>query len=797
MTQIGSLPYVAPPAIAAVIGLAIIAVVMKWAPPSPSRRPFILMVTGLVAWGATIFGMRINTDIATALIWDQLAAPAIVVMFLGFYHFSLVYTKTSGQRHALAVGYALVVVFLMSTPTGLIVKGLRVEDYGYAPISGVLAIPAVITSVMLLFAGVRTLVRRYRMTSSYEERNRLLYLIAGASLSALGSVLDIVTNLPPVGIWTNILFCGISAVALLGYRLLDIPEVARHTITYLVLGVMVALPYAAVLLALQTLVGDRLQTTWGYAASILILAILLRPLYGAAQNLVDRLFFRDRYDALRALEQFAHDAHSVVDLHLLSSKLTSLVTEALHATSTCLFLPAENERVFELFHYDGPGEPPEHRTLAANSALIRWLREHPQLLYLRNLDIEPRLQSLSLKERSLLEALNARILVPITSRTGQISGLLVLGEKQSHGDYSAQDGQFVQTIGRQLALSLENARLFSDSRRVRADLEGWLDGMSDHVVIIGPDRRIRFMNRSAKDNLGTSIGAPCWTMYGSGKLCAECDAAAAWRDRKGSARFSRTIRNRQYDVVAAPLRDPGGELSLISVSRDVTERYQFEERLRRSEDELRQLAAHIESVREEERTGIARELHDELGQSLTALKMDISWISRHLCDGRPDITAKLSSMISLTEFTIETVQRISSELRPGILDDLGLSSAIEWLAIGFQERSGIACNVDLDEELEMSGNPATVLFRICQESLTNAARHSEAQRITITLRKVDTSAVLTVSDNGRGITEAEISRSDSLGIIGMRERVRALGGHIEISGAQGKGTSVRVSLPLM
>ena len=152
MTQIGSLLYVTPPAIAAVIGLAIIAVVMKWAPPSPSRRPFILMVAGLVAWGVTIFGMRISTDIAVALIWDQWAAPSIVVLFLGFYHFSLEYTNTSGQRRALAIGYALLVVFLIITPAGLIVKGLRVEDYGYAPISGVLAMPAVATSVVLLLA---------------------------------------------------------------------------------------------------------------------------------------------------------------------------------------------------------------------------------------------------------------------------------------------------------------------------------------------------------------------------------------------------------------------------------------------------------------------------------------------------------------------------------------------------------------------------------------------------------------------------------------------------------------------
>ena len=796
MTQIGSLSYISPPAIAVVIGLAIIAIVMKWAPPSPSRRPFILMVSGLVLWGATIFGMRISTDIAVALAWDQWAAPAIIVIFLGFYHFSLEYTNTSGQRRALAVAYAMVVIFAAGTPWGLLIQGLRVEDYGYAPISGVLAVPAMAASLVLLLAGVQTFVRRYRISTSYEERNRLMYLIAGASFPLIGTILDIVTNLPPVGIWTSILFCGITSFALLKHQLLDIPEVARHTITYLVLGVMVALPYAGVLLALQALVGNRLQSTWGYVFSILILAILLRPLYGAAQSVVDRLFFRDRYDALRALEQFAHDAHSIIDLHVLSSKLTGLVTQALHATSTCLFLPSENERVFELLHCDGPYEPPEPCSLDSNSALTRWLSEHPQILSLRNLDFEPRLQGLSLKERQLLEAFDASLLIPIMSRSGQISGLLVLGQKRSHGDYSAQDRNFLQTIGRQLAIALENARLFSDATRVRADLEGWLGGMSDHVVIIGPDNTIRFMNRSAQESLGTSIGDPCWSMYGMEEHCFPCEAEETWSHGEGSVRFSRTIKNREYEVVAAPLRDPGGEVSLICVFRDVTERLRIEERLRRSEDELRHLAAHIESVREDERTGIARELHDELGQSLTALKMDLSWISRHQQNDRPDITEKLSAMISLTESTVKTVQRISSELRPGILDDLGLSSAIEWFTTGFQERSGIVCVVELDEELELSDNQSTVLFRICQESLTNAARHSEATRITVSLHKVGSSAVLTISDNGKGITENEMGRSDSLGIIGMRERARALGGHIQMRGAPAKGTTVEVSLPL-
>ncbi|MBN1152524.1 MAG: GAF domain-containing protein [Dehalococcoidia bacterium] len=797
MTEIGSLPYAFPPAVAAASGLMIIAIVMRWAPPSPSRRMFIVMVSGLVLWGATILGMRLSTHVPTALVWDRWAAVAIMVMFLGFYHFSLLYTHTSGRRWVLALAYAVVAVILAASPAGALIEDLRIEEYGYAPVSGFLAVPAMFTALGLLLGGVSILVRRYRSSTSLEERTRLLYLIAGASLPLVGTILDIVSNLPPVGIWTNILFCAVSAVALLGYRLLDIPQVARRTLTYLVLGVMVAIPYVLTLLLMQQIFHARLEGLWGYIVTVLFLAVFLRPLYSAAQGLVDRVFYRERYDALRALEQFGREAQHEVHLEALACRLTSLVTQALHATRTCLFLPAENADALLLMSCDGQEPLPQSGSFSRRSALVRWMEDHPEILAHRVLDIEPQLQSLSPRDRSLLESIDADILAPVTSASGQLSGLLILGKNQSRRQYSNDDRRLLEALGRQMAISLDNARLYSDAVRGRHDLERWLDGMDDSIVIMGQNRIIRFLNRSARVHLGVSVGDPCWGILGAGQECDQCALEDAWSGEAGSVRMSRRLGQREYEIVAAQLSNPDGERSLIAVLRDVTDRNRVEDDLRRSREQLRELAIHQESVREDERAGIARELHDELGQLLTALRIDLTWLKSHIPDTTPQQShLRLTEMISLTDTAVSAVQRMSSQLSPGILDDLGLVAALEWLARDFQQRSGIRCPTDVDSTLDVSGHRATVLFRICQESLTNVVRHSGASEVTVSLSRRDSEIVLVVSDNGRGITPEQMEDPRSYGVMGMRERARALGGRVVIHGVPGEGTSVEAALPL-
>jgi len=234
-----------------------------------------------------------------------------------------------------------------------------------------------------------------------------------------------------------------------------------------------------------------------------------------------------------------------------------------------------------------------------------------------------------------------------------------------------------------------------------------------------------------------------------------------------------------------------------ALTREIAERRRAEEHLKNSEENLRALAARLQSVREEEWTRIAREIHDELGQALTGLKMDLTWVANKLMPEQKTLSAKARSMFDLIDGTIQSVRKISTRLRPEVLDELGLAAAIEWQAKEFRKRSGIRSKVSLPPEaLALDRERSTAAFRVFQELLTNIARHAKATRIDITMRMESGALVLQVDDNGEGIDESMVFSPKSLGLLGMRERVLPFGGSVEIAGVRGEGTRVRVSIPL-
>jgi signal transduction histidine kinase len=224
---------------------------------------------------------------------------------------------------------------------------------------------------------------------------------------------------------------------------------------------------------------------------------------------------------------------------------------------------------------------------------------------------------------------------------------------------------------------------------------------------------------------------------------------------------------------------------------------QAEEQLRESHEQLRALSVHLQTVREEERTRIAREVHDELGQALTSCKLDLSWIANKLPRELRPLQKKAKALTAHIDATIQTVRRISEELRPSVLDHLGLAAALEWQGNDFQHRTGIKCDVQtnvadrlLDQAL------STTLFRIFQETLTNIIRHAGATHVSVNLKETEEGVTLMVRDNGRGITRSEISNAKSLGLLGMRERAALLGGTFKIGRIpHGTGTQVTVLIP--
>jgi signal transduction histidine kinase len=221
------------------------------------------------------------------------------------------------------------------------------------------------------------------------------------------------------------------------------------------------------------------------------------------------------------------------------------------------------------------------------------------------------------------------------------------------------------------------------------------------------------------------------------------------------------------------------------------------EELQLSFEQLRALAARLQSIQEEERKRVAREIHDQLGQALTAIKMDVSSLVRELLGDQKHQSTRASSILKLVDETIQSVRRIATELRPGILDDLGLVATVEWAGEEFEARTGTKCRLDLPEDdIPIDQERATAIFRIFQETLTNIARHADATEVKARLDRKDAGLTLEVHDNGKGIPEEKLRSGTSLGILGMRERAMLLGGDLTITGAPGHGTTVRVRIPV-
>ena len=239
------------------------------------------------------------------------------------------------------------------------------------------------------------------------------------------------------------------------------------------------------------------------------------------------------------------------------------------------------------------------------------------------------------------------------------------------------------------------------------------------------------------------------------------------------------------------------KLTVLSIARDITERKLAEEKLKRSSKLLRELATHLQSVREEERTTIAREIHDELGQVLTVLKIQISLLINKLNENQEPLREKFTSLTNLIDKSVESVQKISSKLRPGILDELGLIATIEWQTEEFEKLTGIKCSLTLPkEEIALDVQRSTAVFRIFQEALTNIARHANANKVNISLLTNLSNLSLEIKDNGNGITQEQIKDFRSLGIHGMEERAMIFGGEVYIDGIAGKGTTLKVEIPI-
>jgi PAS domain S-box-containing protein len=363
-----------------------------------------------------------------------------------------------------------------------------------------------------------------------------------------------------------------------------------------------------------------------------------------------------------------------------------------------------------------------------------------------------------------------------------------------------------------------NAALGSAHHEVaesRARIEGIIASAMDAFVAVDEAAGIVLFNAAAETMFGTPaadmLGRPLAHLlpgqFGLGDARLGRSFAAAGPTPGSAGGFAAIIGKRangeEFPIEASSsVAEVAGKRFFTVILRDISERKRAEEQLRQANEQLRALTARNETIRERERTAVAREIHDVLAQELTCLKIDLVWVARKAAQpidesGRELLLARTKDAIAQTDAAIVTVQRIATQLRPVILDSLGLPAAIEWQVEDFGRRSGLACHARSPHgDSRLSRECATAVFRILQESLTNIARHAGATQADVDFLETAECATLVVADNGRGITPAQIESAHSIGLAGMRERAQAFGGTVKIDGATGAGTTVRVRITL-
>ena len=355
---------------------------------------------------------------------------------------------------------------------------------------------------------------------------------------------------------------------------------------------------------------------------------------------------------------------------------------------------------------------------------------------------------------------------------------------------------------KKLTLQLQSHGSMQEFGQAGALLAGVLDSAMDGIITVDAEHRIVLYNRAAEQMFGWPVAEVLGesldrllpeSFRGRHQGFIERFAATGVTSRRmGNGRVVKGRRSNgaefPLDASISQLHTPDGPLFTV-ILRDVSERVH-------AQQEREAFAIEANAMLEQEKTRVARELHDDLAQSLTALKMDSIWVRDNLTSAAPHVGPKLAQMLAMLDDSIAATRRIAADLRPLLLDDLGLVPAIEWLALNFTQRSGIPCALAVDEELELHEPYATAVFRIVQESLVNVAKHAQASQVEVGLKRLPGEIMLWVWDNGRGFVAAAPRKPNSLGLMGLRERAQLLGGSSAIHSGSNQGTRIEVRIPL-
>jgi len=838
------LDYLLPPLVAAGLGIALLVIVLlRGRQQGVVFRIFSLLLVSVIGWALIIFAMRASPDVEHALRWDRAVVPVGFAVSLFYYHFSLAVTGVKQQRVLLRAGYLLLLVVVALSPSSLFIQRMEVQYYGYAPIIGLSLIFAFAFNYFLSIMALYNLIKGYRNVRIPEEKNRLLYITIGMAITLIAGVFEIFPIIYPTAIFGSIVFCVLASVAILKYHLLDIHIIIRKGTVYILLSATIAIPYVGIIFLFTHVFKTQVIPSWVYLVVIIILAMALQPLWSRVQRLVDRWFYRERYDYLKALEQYSQETQSVENLAELGSTIVELVRGALRASSACLLLPSEGKHGLVVASCSGLESPPSGVVVSGRGPLLKWLELHGDTLTSDQLDIIPQLQSLSHIEKDNLEQMGANLCVPIKSRQGHLSGILVLGQKLSQQSYSGEDKQLLAVVTNQLVVALENARLYDKSQQEVAERKQAEEALKeserhyrllaenakDAIWTVDMNMRPTYMSPSITYLLGYTVeeamANPMEAVYTPAsfeiamKILAE-ELAIENMEQKDLSR-SRTMElelNRKDGSIVSVegnfsfLRGPDGRpVGILAISRDITERKQPEERDKQLQQE-RILTSRLASIGEMA-AGIAHEINNPLtgviGYADLLLKKNIPENIRKDANIIYDAAQRVAGITSrmLTFASKAKPERASLDVNDIIETTLAMRD--------YEMKTGnIKATTQLDPGLPTtvadSGQLQQVFLNIILNAEIEMVKAHNSGNLLIKTERINDTIWVSFKDDGPGIakenverifepffTTREVGQGAGLGLSVCYGIVTQHGGKIHVESKLGKGATFIVELPIV
>jgi K+-sensing histidine kinase KdpD len=469
--------YIAVPFIVFIINFFLAALVIRGEWRSFRHRIFAAFLTGMSLWGFTIFGMRSSPDTDIAFLWERFTVfPSIVFSSVLFYHFTLVFTDTRRSRSTLRVLYGFATLVTILSFAGLVATGMHERFfYGFAPELGPAFTLYLATAYIPMILAYRVLFQRLRSLQNSEERIRVIYVITGISMSVFGGTTDFLPPLGfqiyPLGVVMNIGFGFTTTIAVTRYRLFELRTLLRRGFFYSIISTGIFAVYGAILFAFTIIFSSRTASANILAtiAALIIATLALPPVIAKAQRFVDRLFYRERYDHLIAMQEFTANTRDIGDFSGLADSLVHTVRQALQADwATALIPDAEDERFVPASTPDGG--PADDLQIAKNSWVASWLAQHNEVLTPRLIEYDPYLQAMAASERELLLSSGVQLLVPLKTQ-GELTGVLALGPRVVEEAYSASDIRTLTTVASQTAAMIENSRMYSQEMDRLRELE--------------------------------------------------------------------------------------------------------------------------------------------------------------------------------------------------------------------------------------------------------------------------------------------------------------------------------------